>query len=48
MKVKELLQTFDFDDLFPIIAIILLVLAVRYAADEGTAQRIARRLNIEN
>ena len=34
--------------IFPIIAIILLVLAVRYAADEGTAQRIARRLNIEN
>ena len=33
---------------FPLVAIILLVLAVRYAADEGTAQRIARRLNIEN
>ena len=28
--------------LFPLIAIILLILAVRYAADEGTAQRIAR------
>ena len=27
---------------FPIIAIVLLVLAVKYAADEGTAQRIAR------
>ena len=27
---------------FPLVAIILLVLAVRYAADEGTAQRIAR------
>ena len=26
---------------FPIVAIILLVLAVRFAADEGTAQRIA-------
>ena len=28
--------------LFPLIAIILLTLSVRYAADEGTAQRIAR------
>lgn len=27
---------------FPLIAIILLVLAVRFAADEGTAQRLAR------
>ena len=26
---------------FPLVAIILLVLAVRFAADEGTAQRIA-------
>jgi hypothetical protein len=31
---------------FPLIAIILLVVAVRYAADEGTAQRIARQLNV--
>ena len=28
--------------IFPLVAIILMVLAVRYAADEGTAQRIAR------
>ena len=27
---------------FPLIAIVLLVLSVRFAADEGTAQRIAR------
>ncbi|MCR5710281.1 MAG: DUF4293 family protein [Bacteroidales bacterium] len=27
---------------FPLIAIVLLVLAVRFAADEGTAQRIAK------
>ena len=31
---------------FPLIAIILQVVAVRYAADEGTAQRIARQLNV--
>lgn len=31
---------------FPLIAIILLIVAVRYAADEGTAQRIARQLNV--
>ena len=30
---------------FPLIAIILLVLAVRFAADEGTAQRIAKAFN---
>ena len=28
--------------IFPLIAIVLLVLSVRFAADEGTAQRIAR------
>lgn len=31
--------------LFPLIAIILLVLSVRFAADEGTAQRIAKAFN---
>lgn len=31
---------------FPLIAMILLIVAVRYAADEGTAQRIARQLNV--
>ena len=30
--------------LFPLVAIVLLVLAVRFAADEGTAQRIAKAL----
>ncbi|MBR1539093.1 MAG: DUF4293 family protein, partial [Bacteroidales bacterium] len=32
--------TLSFGTLFPTIAIILLILAVRRAADEGTAQRI--------
>lgn len=30
---------------FPLVAIILLVLAVRFAADEGTAQRIQKAFN---
>ena len=30
---------------FPLIAIILLVLAIRFAANEGTAQRIAKAFN---
>jgi len=30
---------------FPLVAIVLLVLAVRFAADEGTAQRIAKAFN---
>ena len=30
---------------FPLIAVILLAVAVKMAADEGTAQRIARALN---
>lgn len=34
--------------LFPLIAIILLVLAIRFAADEGTAQRIARQFAIQS
>lgn len=33
--------TLSIGAVFPLVAIILLVLAVRYAADEGTAQRIA-------
>ena len=31
--------------IFPPVAIVLLVLAVRFAADEGTAQRIAKAFN---
>lgn len=34
--------TLSIGAVFPLVAIILLVLAVKYAADEGTAQRIAR------
>ena len=33
--------TLSIGAVFPLVAIILLVIAVRYAADEGTAQRIA-------
>ena len=33
--------TLSIGAVFPLVAVILLVLAVRYAADEGTAQRIA-------
>ena len=36
--------TLSIGAIFPLVAIILLVLAVRYAADEGTAQRIAEAL----
>ena len=34
--------TLSVGDLFPLVAIILLVLAIKFAADEGTAQRIAQ------
>ena len=34
--------TLSIGAIFPLLAIILLVLAVRFAANEGTAQRIAR------
>jgi hypothetical protein len=37
--------TLSIGAVFPLIAIILLVLSVRFAADEGTAQRIAKALN---
>ena len=33
--------TLSIGAIFPLVSIVLLVLAVRYAADEGTAQRIA-------
>jgi len=33
---------------FPLVAIVLLVLAVRFAADEGTAERIARAFEKRN
>ncbi len=37
--------TLSIGSIFPLIAIVLLVIAVRLAANEGTAQRIARAFN---